>query len=169
MADSHRIATGHVKLIERKRGPQFYAKFRPASGQQTTRLIGPAHLQRGRPPEGHFTPAMAEVELHRIMDEAVTATSTRVTRWARCPMTVARTAMALLVTMFFASAPAVAAEHTFTAKLDGASQVPKVDSKATGEATFTVSADGRKIAYRSECGGGDSVEVGGLTDARECL
>jgi hypothetical protein len=78
---------------------------------------------------------------------ARTAASTLGTRWAGCAMMVIRTAMALLVTMFLASTPALAVEHTFTAKLDGASQVPKVDSKATGEATFTVSADGRKIAY----------------------
>jgi hypothetical protein len=55
--------------------------------------------------------------------------------------------MSLAVTMVLAAAPGMAAEHTFTAKLDGASQVPTVDTKATGEATFTVSADGRKIAY----------------------
>lgn len=60
--------SGHVKLVERKRGPKFYAKFRTA-GHQTTRLIGPAWLKRGRPPEGYFTRPMAEVELHRIMDE----------------------------------------------------------------------------------------------------
>ena len=58
-------ATGHVKLVQRKRGPKFYAKYR-ANGHQTTRLIGPAWLKRGRPPEGYFTRAMAEVELQRI-------------------------------------------------------------------------------------------------------
>ena len=60
-------ATGHVKLMQRKRGPQFYAKYR-ADGHQTTRLIGPAWLKRGRPPEGYFTRAMAEVELRRLLD-----------------------------------------------------------------------------------------------------
>jgi integrase len=60
--------TGHVKLIERARGPKFYAKFR-GNGRQTTRLIGPAWLKRGRPPEGYFTRQMAEVELQRIMGE----------------------------------------------------------------------------------------------------
>jgi integrase len=62
-------ATGHVKLVERKRGPKFYAKFR-SNGHQTTRLIGRAWLKRGRPPEGYFTRAMAEVELHKILDGA---------------------------------------------------------------------------------------------------
>src|SRR5918992_4876568 len=74
MADQH--ATGHVKLIERKRGPQFYAKFR-VNGHQTTRLIGPAWLKRGRAPEGCFPRAMAEVELHRLMDEEATAKPAR--------------------------------------------------------------------------------------------
>jgi len=73
--DSRTRTTGHVKLIARKSGPKFYAKFR-ANGQHPTRLIGPAWLKRGRPPEGHFTRAMAEVELHRIMDEAGSAART---------------------------------------------------------------------------------------------
>jgi integrase len=68
--DSRTTSTGHVKLIERKSGPKFYAKFRPADGEQTTRLIGPAWLKRGRAPEGFFTRQMAEVELRRIMDAA---------------------------------------------------------------------------------------------------
>jgi hypothetical protein len=61
--------SGHVKLVERKRGPKFYAKFR-SNGHQTTRLIGLAWLKRGRPPEGWFTRQMAEGELRRIMDGA---------------------------------------------------------------------------------------------------
>ena len=60
-----------MKLIERKRGPQLYAKYR-VNGQQTTRLIGPAWFKRARPPAGHLTRAMAEVELRRMMDEAAT-------------------------------------------------------------------------------------------------
>jgi hypothetical protein len=59
-------------LIQRKRGPKFYAKIR-ANGHQTTKLIGPAWEKRGRPPEGYFTHAMAEVELHRIMEDASSA------------------------------------------------------------------------------------------------
>jgi hypothetical protein len=41
MARSDSRTTGHVKLIDRKSGPRFYAKYR-ANGVQTTRLIGPA-------------------------------------------------------------------------------------------------------------------------------
>lgn len=69
MAQPDSRTTGHVKLITRKSGPKFYAKYR-ANGEQTTRLIGPAWLKRGRAPEGHFTRAMAEVELHRMMESA---------------------------------------------------------------------------------------------------
>ena len=69
MAQPDSRTTGHVKLIERQSGPKFYAKYR-ANGEQTTRLIGPAWLKRGRAPEGHFTRPMAEVELHRMMAEA---------------------------------------------------------------------------------------------------
>src|SRR5829696_6394962 len=74
--DSFTRTTGHVKLIQRQSGPKFYAKFR-INGHHPTRLIGPAWLKRGRPPEGHFTRAMAEVELRRMMAEAGSA-STRV-------------------------------------------------------------------------------------------
>lgn len=70
--------TGHVKLIERQRGPRFYGKYR-VNGHQTTRLIGPAWLKRGRPPEGYFTAAMAEVELQSIMDAAGTSPASTVT------------------------------------------------------------------------------------------
>jgi integrase len=70
------LNTGHVKLVERKRGPTFYAKTR-VGGHQTTRLIGPAWLKRGRPPEGHFTRAMAEVKLVEIIDHQGAAGSGR--------------------------------------------------------------------------------------------
>jgi integrase len=60
-------ATGHVKLIERRDGPKFYAKFR-LNGRQTTRLIGPAWLKRGRPREGAFTRQMAEAKLHELLE-----------------------------------------------------------------------------------------------------
>jgi integrase len=61
-------ATGHVKLMRRRRGDKFYAAVR-ANGSEFTRLIGPAWLKRSRPPEGHFTRSMAEEELARIMRE----------------------------------------------------------------------------------------------------
>jgi integrase len=61
-------ATGHVKLMRRRRGDKFYAAVR-ANGSEFTRLIGPVWLKRSRPPEGFFTRSMAEEELARIMRE----------------------------------------------------------------------------------------------------
>lgn len=63
-------ASGHVKLVYRKRGPVFYAKYRLADGRQTHKLIGPAHLERSKPPAGHFTRSMAEHELQRLLAHA---------------------------------------------------------------------------------------------------
>jgi hypothetical protein len=62
----------------------------------------------------------------------------------RCRMT--GIVVALSVASLLAASPAGAAQ-TFEATLDGGSQVPKVDSKATGSATFTLSEDGKAIAY----------------------
>jgi hypothetical protein len=61
-------------------------------------------------------------------------------------MTILRTG-SILVALMLVGSPAVAAEQTFTATLAGGSQVPKVASKASGDATFTVSDDGKRIEY----------------------
>ena len=68
MAQPDSRTTGHVKLSRRVRA-EVHGKYR-ANGEQTTRLIGPAWLKRGRAPEGFFTRPMAEVELHRMMEAA---------------------------------------------------------------------------------------------------
>ena len=47
--------SGHVFRVERKRGPQWYAKYRLPDGRQVQRRIGPAWTGRGRPPAGYFT------------------------------------------------------------------------------------------------------------------
>jgi hypothetical protein len=48
-----RHATGHVKLVERKRGgPIYYVKYRLPDGRQVQKKLGPAWTERGRPPEG---------------------------------------------------------------------------------------------------------------------
>jgi hypothetical protein len=54
--------------------------------------------------------------------------------------------MAVAVAVLLAASPALAAQ-TFQAMLDGHAQVPKVETKATGEATFTVADDGKEITY----------------------
>jgi hypothetical protein len=62
-------------------------------------------------------------------------------------MGIVRVGLAALAVTFLAATGAGAAEQVYTAKLDGASEVPKTQSKATAEATFTVSPDGSKIGY----------------------
>jgi integrase len=55
--------TGHLRLIERKSGPIYYAAIRTADGQRLQRKLGPAWTKRSRPPAGHLTESMAEIEL----------------------------------------------------------------------------------------------------------
>lgn len=62
--------TGHVELIQRKRGAQFYLKYRLAEGRQVMKRLGPAWSGRGRPPEGHFTRKTAEEALQAILTDA---------------------------------------------------------------------------------------------------
>jgi hypothetical protein len=62
--------SGHVKLIQRKRRAQFYAKYRLADGRQVMKRLGPAWSGRGRPPEGYFTRKTAEDALQAILTDA---------------------------------------------------------------------------------------------------
>lgn len=62
--------TGHVKLVQRARGPKWYVKYRLADGRQVQKLLGPAWTERGRPPEGHYTRRTAEAELRRLLTDA---------------------------------------------------------------------------------------------------
>ncbi|HEX8958561.1 MAG TPA: site-specific integrase, partial [Solirubrobacterales bacterium] len=65
-----RPPSGHVFRIERKRGPQWYAKYRLPDGRQLQRRIGPAWTERGRPAAGYFTKRTAETWLRDVLDEA---------------------------------------------------------------------------------------------------
>src|SRR5919199_2776444 len=65
-----RLPTGHVFRVERKRGPQWYAKYRLPDGRQFQRRIGPAWSERGRPAAGYFTKRTAEAWLRALLDEA---------------------------------------------------------------------------------------------------
>ena len=56
--------------VERKRGPQWYAKYRLPDGRQLQRRIGPAWTERGRPAAGYFTKRTAEAWLREVLDEA---------------------------------------------------------------------------------------------------
>jgi hypothetical protein len=62
--------TGHVYVVERKRGPQWYAKYRLADGKQVQRRLGPAHSGRGRCPAGVFTERTAREALEAILTDA---------------------------------------------------------------------------------------------------
>src|SRR4051794_14948366 len=62
--------SGHVGLKQRKRGPQWYAKYRLPDGRQVQRRLGPAWTGKGRPPEGHLTRRTAEEALAAILTDA---------------------------------------------------------------------------------------------------
>ena len=59
--------TGHVRLIERKSGPVYYAKLKLPDGREPQRRLGRAWLKRSRPPEGYITPSQADEALQRLL------------------------------------------------------------------------------------------------------
>jgi integrase len=65
-----RPPSGHVFRVDRKRGPQWYAKYRLPDGRQIQRKLGPAWTGRGRPGAGYFTKRTAEAWLRAMLDEA---------------------------------------------------------------------------------------------------
>lgn len=62
--------TGHVQLLDRKRGPQWYAKWRDITGKQHMRRLGDAWTGKGRPPAGYVTKKLAEDMLREILVDA---------------------------------------------------------------------------------------------------
>ncbi len=70
MTGDFQVPTGHVFRVDRKRGPQWYAKFRLPDGRQVQRRLGPVWTERGRPPAGYFTKRLAEDWLRRTLEEA---------------------------------------------------------------------------------------------------
>lgn len=71
-------ATGHVRLVHRDRGDQFYLKYRLPDGLGVQKLLGPAWSGRGRPPAGYHTRRMAEEALQTILADARRGTLDRV-------------------------------------------------------------------------------------------
>jgi integrase len=65
-----RPPSGHVFRVERKRGPQWFAKYRLPDGRQVQRRVGPAWTERGRPAAGYFTKRLADDWLRGVLDEA---------------------------------------------------------------------------------------------------
>jgi integrase len=62
--------TGSIRIVERKRGDQWYAKWRDLSGKQHQRALGLVWRGKGRPPVGHLTRKMAEDLLRAILVDA---------------------------------------------------------------------------------------------------
>ena len=62
--------TGHVRLVERKTGPRWYAKYRLADGTQVQKLLGDAWTGRGRPSAGYYTKRTAEQALQELLADA---------------------------------------------------------------------------------------------------
>ncbi len=62
--------TGHVFRREGKRSATWYMKYRLPDGRQVQRKIGPAWTARGRPAAGYFTKRTAEARLRAVLDEA---------------------------------------------------------------------------------------------------
>jgi integrase len=62
--------SGHVSLVERQRGDQFYVKYRLPDGRQVQKRLGPAWEGPGRSPAGYYTRRTAEEELQAILADA---------------------------------------------------------------------------------------------------
>jgi integrase len=61
--------SGHVFCVERKRGPQWYVKYR-VGGRQVQKRLGPAWPDTGPPGDGYFTRKSAEAALQAILTDA---------------------------------------------------------------------------------------------------
>ena len=62
--------SGHVFRVDRRRGPQWYAKYRLPYGRQVQRRIGPAWTGRGRAAAGWFTKRSAQAWLDDLLIQA---------------------------------------------------------------------------------------------------
>jgi integrase len=62
--------SGHVFRVERARGPVWYAKYRLPDGRQVQKKLGPAWTARGRPATGYFTKRLAEDWLRSTLEQA---------------------------------------------------------------------------------------------------
>jgi integrase len=70
MTSGLRAPTGHVFRVERARGPVWYAKYRLPDGRQVQKKIGPAWTGRGRPASGYYTKRLAEDWLREVLEDA---------------------------------------------------------------------------------------------------
>jgi integrase len=61
--------SGHVYKVKRRRGDQWYAKYREPDGRQVQRRIGPHWSKRTIPPAGYFTKRTAQAWLDAKLTE----------------------------------------------------------------------------------------------------
>src|SRR5215208_696834 len=59
-----------IVWIDRRRGPQWYVKYRLPDGRQQQKRLGSAWTGRGRPPAGYLTKRTAEAALSEILAAA---------------------------------------------------------------------------------------------------
>jgi integrase len=64
------VPRGHVYLVERVRGPAWYAKYRLPDGRQVQKKLGPAWTERGRPANGYLTKRLAEDWLRETLSQS---------------------------------------------------------------------------------------------------
>ncbi len=62
--------SGHVKLVQRQKGPVWYLRYRLPDGRHVKRRLGPAWTERTRPPGGFYTRKMAEAALRDVLTDA---------------------------------------------------------------------------------------------------
>jgi integrase len=62
--------SGHVFRVDRKRGPQWYVKYRLPDGRQVQKRLGPEWPDPGLPSAGYFTRKSAEAALQGILTDA---------------------------------------------------------------------------------------------------
>jgi integrase len=62
--------SGHVFCVKRKRGPQWYVKYRLPGGRQVQKRLGAEWPDTGPPAEGYFTRKSAEAALQGILTDA---------------------------------------------------------------------------------------------------
>jgi hypothetical protein len=65
-----RPASGHAFKIDRRRGEQWYLKYRLPNGRQVQKRLGPHYSGGGPTPEGYFTRRSAERELRLLLAKA---------------------------------------------------------------------------------------------------
>jgi integrase len=69
-SNASRPVSGHVERRSRKRGDQWYMRYRLPDGRQVQKRLGPASSGNGRPPDGFFTKRSAEAKLREVLADA---------------------------------------------------------------------------------------------------